>query len=570
MTASRKELRTFRDKRVEAVKQYVGNHWSDSGASKRVPVNLMELAVNIYTRQLAARCPQVMATAKNPALKPGAARLQLAVNHLLKEIDFERTLQRCVLDAMFGMGILKVGISRAISKQVEVEGFLHDIGQPFADCIDLDNWVHDVDATVYEQVSFAGSRHRLPLEYVKSSPLFKNTDNLVAMTNRGEEDGSDRVESVARGERGIGDSYQDMVEIWDLWLPREQLVVTLADKGSTEPLQIIEWDGPEHGPFHLLGFSDVPGSVLPLPPRAVWEDMHATANILYRKLTSQAQRQKTVYGVKRGRQEDGQRVQKAADGDLFTMDDPTSVKAIVYPGADQATLAMAMHVLDKFSYFAGNLDVLGGLGNSSPTLGQDQLLGASASKRIGAMQDRTVSLAKNVIRDLAVYLWNDPLIDLPLTYRTEGTTIDIPMRFSAENREGDFVDYNIDLSPYSMQTQSPGEQLATITQVFQQFLVPFAQALPSLGLQINFPGLLRVISQLTNLRFLDEIVTFTTPQTDQEIVGESPRVQFKRTENVRVNRSTATRSGKDNVLMNALAGAGSQPDEMAALSRPAE
>ncbi len=54
---SRRRLQPFRQNRIRALSEYVGKNYSDSGSQNRVPVNLIELAVNTYTRQLASRRP---------------------------------------------------------------------------------------------------------------------------------------------------------------------------------------------------------------------------------------------------------------------------------------------------------------------------------------------------------------------------------------------------------------------------------------------------------------------------------------------------------------------------------
>ena len=108
---SRRQLQPFRQQRYEVIRQYVGYHYSDDGAADRVPVNLLELAINIYTQQMAARVPQVLVSTSFRPLKPSAANFELALNHLLKEIRFGDTIRLAVIDALFSIGIIKTGWS---------------------------------------------------------------------------------------------------------------------------------------------------------------------------------------------------------------------------------------------------------------------------------------------------------------------------------------------------------------------------------------------------------------------------------------------------------------------------
>lgn len=568
---SRRQLQPFRQQRYEVIRQYVGYHYSDDGASDRVPVNLLELAINIYTQQMAARVPQVLVNTSFRQLRPMAANFELAINQLLKEIRFGETIRLAVIDALFSLGIIKTGLERRAS--VEIAGYLHDVGQPFADIISLDNWVHDTTATRLEQCQFMGDRYRLPLELVKESKAFKNTDNLQATVKTAyNEDGDSKAESISHGSQVDPDEYKEHVELWDIWLPYENLLITIPAEGESKPLRVIDWDGPETGPYHLLSFSPVPGNIMPLAPSALWMDLHDLANRMFRKLGRQAERQKTVLGVQSGAEDDGSRIIKANDGEALRMDNPDRAREYRFGGIDQPSLAFLLQVKDLFVYLGGNLDSLGGLSPMADTLGQDQLLAQNASKRVADMQDRVISFTKDVINSLGFYLWTDPLINLPLTKRVPGMEeLSVATTFDAESREGDFLNYNIEIEPYSMQHQSPQMKLQALVQVFQQFIAPFAPMMAEQGIGINFEALLNTIGKYANVNELNEILEFTQPSGmyDKPMVGQPPqKMGTTRHISERVNRPGATRSGKDAALMQTLLGGNPQAAEMAAIRRP--
>ena len=110
---------------------------------------------------------------------------------------------------------------------------------------------------------------------------------------------------------------------------------------------------------------------------------------------------------------------------------------------------------DLFSYITGNMDSLGGLAPSTQTIGQDKMLAKSASERLADMQERVVKATTGVIRDLAWYLWHDDSVELPLT---KPITQKIQRDFTWDkfSRDGELFDYNIDITPYSLQSKSPG------------------------------------------------------------------------------------------------------------------
>ena len=87
VAASTKLMQPFREKRYEALREFVGKNYSDDGASDKVPVNYLAMATVIYMRQLAAAAPRVLCSTYNPQFKPGAATMEVALNDIIEEID---------------------------------------------------------------------------------------------------------------------------------------------------------------------------------------------------------------------------------------------------------------------------------------------------------------------------------------------------------------------------------------------------------------------------------------------------------------------------------------------------
>lgn len=577
MDTARRKLEPYRTNRLELIRQFVGKHYSDNAARDRVPVNLIELAVNIYLQHLVAQSPQVLIDTFYEELKPQAMMFQVALNHLSNEIEMRNTLRDWVTDALFSVGILKVGICGGYS-EVEIDGFTHDIGQPYADVISLDDWVHDMSAKRWDQIGFAGNRFRVPLaEAMGNESYDSKVRGQLQATHKNETDdyGSERVEEISRGGDSEFEEFEDMVELWEVWLPRENLVITLPHGTNTQaPLKVSEWNGPEKGPYHILGFERVPDQIMPLPPVSLWEDLHDLANRLWRKLGRQAERQKTILGVQGGADTDGQRIVNANDGDAIRIDSPDKAREYRFGGIDQHNLAFLVHAKDMMSYLAGNLDAIGGLGSQADTLGQEELLTSSASKRMESMQADVIYSTKRVYEDLALYLYTDPLIEMPLVKRIPGVPVDIPFVWRPEDREGDYLDYNFTIEPHSMAPQTPAKRLNTLTQIFSQYIAPFAPLMMEQGIQINFTGLLRHLAKLAHMPELDDILQFSTPSPLERPgpIGEGREASPMPTQTTRryerVNRPGSTRQGKDEVLMQTLLGGNPQQSQQAAFTRP--
>jgi hypothetical protein len=565
---SRGALKPFRANRYYLLKQLAGYHYSDNGASDKVPINLLELALNIYLQQLIANCPRVSVTSDYPQLKEICTRFELAMNKLVREINLEETLALAVQGGMLSVGIVKVFLN---SYKVEVGGYLHDAGQPCADHVTLDDWVHDMTVKRWEQVQYEGNRYRMTKD--EALEVFKgNKDELI----RNEFDRLEREENISAGSMSQKEEYIETIELWDLWLPKQNIVgVYMAGDTEQDPLakqlRAVEWTGPERGPYHKLGFGKLEGNTMPTSPAMYQRDLHDLANRLYRKLGRQADRQKTVYGVMRGGDKDGQKIVEAEDGQMFSLDNPNNVQEIIYKGISPESLAFLIQTKEMFSYLAGNLDMLGGLGPQSDTLGQDQLLAAGASRRLQRMQKEMISFTTGVVEDLGYYLYNDPYIEIPLIKRIpQFPDVAVPVKFSPEDRENDFVEYNIKIEPFSMQHQSPENKLMGLRTVFSEFVAPLIPVMQQQGVEIDIVGLFTTIGKLANLPELNDVLSYSMPRQMSQPVGGMPTNKppvTKRTYE-RINRPGATQPGKDQIMKQALLGSRPQKSEMSAIGRP--
>lgn len=141
-----------------------------------------------------------------------AKEFEILMNHILGEMDFASSVRMCVMDSIFGVGVMKVGIT---PKSLEENASWYaDAGMPFAEPIDLDNWVQDMSCARMEQMAYMGHRYRLPIEVIKESPLFnKESREKVPSLEAGElnknETGESRAISFTMEEGGYGTSGGD-------------------------------------------------------------------------------------------------------------------------------------------------------------------------------------------------------------------------------------------------------------------------------------------------------------------------------------------------------------------------
>jgi len=559
---SQKELDFIRGERIKAIKQFTGRHYATNGPEKRVPVNFLKLAVDIYTRSLAARAPRVMITTINRELQPVAANLELAVNKIPEEIDLTETLRQWVVEALFTMGIVKVGLSTT----EEVLG--HEYGKPFVDVVTIDDYFLDMSAKDMNDIQFEGNDYW---------PTYESLKKWAELTKREKEDlkpdynsphpgdgRQKRAESIAVSRSLM--EYKPRIHTRDVWLPDEGLIVTYV-VNSKKIVKETEWSGPKNGPYHKLVYSHVPGNLLPVSNVALWMDLHELGNALFRKLADQADSQKSVLGFTGDDEDAVNAFKKANDGDgiRYGGQQPQRLEA---GGIDAKTLAFYLQVKELSSYFAGNVDALGGLAPQSETLGQDKLISQSASALLRDMADKTVDAIEQVFEDLCYYEWNDPVTVRMLEKAVPGyPELKVPVQWDKDARKGRIEDYDLRVDVYSMTDNSPIVKMQKLAILLERYIFPLAPEIRAQGGQIDIQVILDLIAKYNDFNELRDIVFFLEPgqlegsgQESEIVKGvSSSRQQDGR------QRMGPTPSGKSDILQRMLVGDNPQAAESGVL-----
>ena len=555
------QLEKTRAERVAAVQSFCGSHYVKDSPCPATPVNLIELAVTIYVRLLAARSPKCLVTTAVPSLRPFAADMEVVLNQLPGEIGLSTTLRRAVLEAIFAIGIVKVGIG-ATNDNAKIGD------EPFVSLVQLDDYFCDMSARSWDEVQYEGNEYWMDAAQIKD---LYGVDLDEDEYSGDSTDGQAQARSLTVHEHG--EPLYGRVLLRDVYLVRENRLVTYA-VSSRRVLRDEPWDGPEGSPYIKLWFSDVPGNLMPMPPVNVWKDLHELENTLFRKLALQAVARKTVAAFAGGNDEDIARLKRAADGEGFRYNGPKP-EQIALGGVDSANLAFAMQVRDIHSVIAGNLDSLGGLSPQADTATQEKLVSEASSVRIRAMSDATVEFAKAIFRRLAWYVWTDPVRERTVVKSaTRDGSLAITKAWTPETRDGDFLDYNFDIDVFSMQDDSPSARMEKFMSVYERVILPLMPQLEAQGAYLDTHAILEYVGRNANLSELSDFVVFpNAAQDERQPSGGSPRPEYVSTKAPvtrrtyeRVNRPGATRQGRDAALMQTLLGGGAQPAEMAALS----
>jgi hypothetical protein len=551
-------LERYREKRRRAIKAYAGSHWgSEANDSLPRPVNLLALYAGVVGRQLVSKSPRALLTTFDRAAEPHVKAMQSWMNKEVVAINLAETLQRAVFDALFCLGVVKVGL--ATPEDSASAGWNQPAGLPFACRVDLDDLVFDRHCRDLRQAGFVGHRYRVPLEVARQSGRLKKNvlkDAVPSEDGEYDESGQQRVNILGRGTEGEygDDEHEEHVDLWEVYVARHRLVYTFLGDGEgppvegAEPLAVTDWVGPEAGPYHFLGLGWVPDNAMPKAPVMDLVDLDAVVNRLWRKLILQADRQKDVAAVKSGASEDGQRIVEAADGDAIKCDDPASTQIISLPGPNAQNFAFATAARDVFSWLAGNLDTMAGLAAQAKTARQEAMLNENASRLIIDYQETAVTFVSDVMRSLGWYWWHDPFRTVENVWTPQGLPhVRQIQKVSPEQRASipwDALEFKLD--PYSVAPTTPQQRGAALDQVVTQIIVPLLPVLAQQGVQFDLPKYLEYRSEYLNLPELPSIVAVGEPAPPPGGAPEGPgKPGSTERRYVRENVSEKTRTGQD-------------------------
>jgi len=545
---------------AEIRRQYAGHLVVEDGAPKGQPViiNKLQDAIRIWLQNMATGEPRVSIETPYPNLRPFAFQFELAVNRHLSEILLGDVFARGTLDAMFSAGVFKTGLGVGAPEVFEADGELIDPGRPFSDTIFIDDLMIDMSAKSYDKVDMIGDRYLRPKKWVEEMMRKAKSGEPVATID-------DRMQSQMMPEPSMSGTQEgderariyDNVWVWDMYLPKENTMVTIAD-GADEPIAVWEWDGPEGGPYDMLGWYFTPGYPLPIPPAASLFELHMYANELMRKVGRQANRQKEVLVAEQGAEKAAAIIRESSDGGVVIVPRGSlaQMKDMKYGGADPLMMQALIWSLQTTDTEGGNLQSLGGLGPSAETFRGDKLIHDTASGLIRFLQLGLMRTAKSVLRKHAWWTWVEDIRDFKGWTSVPGEhDIPIEWHFTPEEREGDFLDYNFTLDPHSLVDRTPQEKAQGVMELWHNMILPNAETLMQAGQMPNAAETVRYICKQLNVPY-DILLKEMDPAMKQQIAGQvqaPPRLKTSHTVNERISRPGTTPNGNNNVMMQSLA-----------------
>jgi len=513
------KLKPFREQRKIFITEYCGPYYgaNEKVEGKRIPLPLMFSLAQTLIPMLSMREVRADVTSEIKTLRPFGRKLGAGIDKVCREVDAATEFSLAVFDMLWGVAIIKVGCgaSAAAAGGAESGDILRDPGQPFVAAIDLDDYIIDDFARKRSRASFEGDSYSVLYEWAMDSDFFDKAgrSEIERLEKLGQPQGAGNKVADLGGKAGPGDPFERWIQLKDLWLPHQNMVVTIpGDVNSVQRyIREVAWDGPERGPYEMLAPFKIPTTVMPVCLAGIICDLYELCNILANKVARQAERQKDV-GVYEGPSEaDGQNIKNAEDGEMVLVNNSKGVGMLSFGGANPQGYEATQWFYEFFRKVSGNLDTLGGLETQAKTLGQEEMLLQQAGVRVNDIREAVQTFAGRIIEKLAWWLWTDPQREMELSIHLPGG-IEIPARWTPEAREGNFLDYNFQIDPYSLGSESPEQQYRKMMELVKEAVIPLS---PFGAPQGSYPDVGKLISDLgrkRNIREVDEWWIEGTPQ----------------------------------------------------------
>lgn len=526
-----RRLRNFRAARVLFIKAFCGQYYDGThGILGQEPLNMAFNAIRVLVPNLITRHPKIRVETDYLAYRQYGELLALGLQFLSKKQDLPEILRAGLIDAIFTLGIFKVGLGVSDNLIYFGEDAV-DPGQLYVDTVDLDDFTFDPDAKKFKTASFLGEKFRIERDSALASGLFDNAV-IEKMSSSADLILSRQSEVHRLSKREINrvhtSGLHDYIDLLELWLPDSDTLVTLPYDSpiGDKFLRVDEWYGPDTGPYVFLSLSPpVPNNPLPVQLAGIWHDLHTVANQIAKKALDQALAQKDILGYQSDSVDDAQSIVDADNLDTVRMDDPSGAQMFTFGGMNRTNTTSLAQLELWFNQFSGNTNLTGGLGVDAESATEATILSQNASTGLSYMGEEVYGAGQKIFRKLAWYLHTDPLIELPLIQRrsvpaqyeitderirmiSPPRTEEEQVYLTPEARRGDFLDFAFEIEQESMgpiNWQMRLQQMETLAIRIIPAAANAAQIAAQMGMPFSFQRFVIRAAREMHITWIDEI-----------------------------------------------------------------
>jgi hypothetical protein len=547
---SRTKLDDVREARRALLKRSKGSEWFPS--EEKTPLNQIAQQEQALLQHLAGGDPKALVLPGGEGMEAAAYEQTLAVNAVAQRLNLRRKFRRLVQDALYGMGICRIGMVpdrrvkiREIAPELDEEGEI-GIGRLEMKVISLEAWVHDCQANTLEEREFCGHAYWVAKEDLEHYlPGVSPADVATEEKRWIDEHGNEQAGAISRGVDGEGqDGFRQKYWLWDLWVPHDNVIVTTPVLGNGEIANVKPWQSRPGGPYLFLYYRELPDQAIPISILADLALVHDSLNSTFRKLIDQTREAKTVLGFKPGHEGDAENIRDGSSRDIVQMRDPSAVQEFNFNGPDQGLLGMLLQTRELASIIGGNTDALAGLGAQAPTATQEQMVNAAAAGKVQLHEVDTADFQTELFEAIRWYLYHEQQEPIPIVKEIQGTDIRIPSQFSApkaSGQPGGFNSFLMKIEPYTGIYRSPEERFQSLLSLWERLIMPGIQ-MGVLDRTPDMDRLLQIAAQYLDLPEIRGLLRGVSPE-EQAMAGEARQSPTTTRNYVRRSAPGPTRSG---------------------------
>jgi hypothetical protein len=458
--------------------EFLGSYYGGQDPYKR-PFNQIHDHARVLLPSLVSRNPVIHVSPKRNTTKILAELHKMELEHALDEMQYWQTARKIATDAFFSIGIAYCGVADS-GYEVYRDGQYHREYEPFVDWVSLTDFGVDPVARNPDEAQHFVRRGLYRISTLLDMEEFAGYEDALRTLPRytdgyGETDSRDIGNPLSRME---ADEDGDWVYLTEMFFTRTREIQTLAASkehyNDAIPMDLgrREWNGPDDptGPYDFLGFSWLPDTFFPAAPAAIAYDMHKLLNQLGEKVANQIRRSKNLVVGPDDSRDDMETIRDAEDLDVLNLGDPNAIKSILVGHPNPDALAIIQWMRQISGEQQGLAEQVQDSGGDRMTATQATFIQGARNVRTTDMQGQTDDFHTRIMRRFSWWLWNNPLPSKSLMYRVmapgvPGGAVEIPVQITPEMRDGDWIDYALEIRPFS--SGAPDEPMVRFTKLQQ-------------------------------------------------------------------------------------------------------
>jgi len=476
---------------------------------------------------LAARSPKSRVISKRGEAGRLLAQVsEQALNDVAMSQRILYPLRFAIFDSLYAFGIIKTGLRADDSSGPATGAIDTPFGtlnplMPFAVSISPFNFLWDDTARNWRSSQFFGHIFRKDKADFISDPNYDLTGLDISQVKTSQQRVDDSVSSneprdVAREE--FSDKLPDTVTMIEVYLREAQQIVTLVEV-SRRNYHIVRRDtytGRPSGPYHMLGYSWLSDTVLPIAPAHGWWEQWRELNEQEFDLLRQIKNEKTVVAFPAGAGDSAKIIREAQEHSLVTGINDLG-RQVTFGGATEQKLLAVSDARLRFESASGLTDIRrGAQSRTTETATAISQRERNANLLIEDMQTGIDEFTTGVLIDWLHYMWNDPNVIVPTTFTDPSTrdSIDVTMRGHPQVNDGfSDAEFVVEVQKGSMRKSDTPLERANAIQEAAFLLSPTVMQLAiTQGFMPDLLGVMRRLGEKIGRDDLESIFIPVTPQ----------------------------------------------------------